>query len=79
MGHRVDVLKAGLWAAPHSGPPPPRAPAAGVSPPPGRGAFSPLSSAIALSLIISNLLFEDRCPCLIKTSNFESKLGLNFP
>lgn len=46
---------------------------------PGRGAFSPRSSAAALSLIISNLLFEDRCPCLIKTSNFESKLGLNFP
>lgn len=38
-----------------------------------------LSVAVAFGLIISNLLFEDRCPCLIKTSNFESKLGLNFP
>lgn len=47
-------------------------------PPPLSGAFSPLSAAVALGLIISNLLFEDRCPCLIKTSNFESKLGLNF-
>lgn len=58
----------------------PRAAGSPVSPPPPlSGAFSPLSAAVALGLIISNLLFEDRCPCLIKTSNFESKLGLNFP
>lgn len=35
--------------------------------------------AWGLCLIICNLLFEDRCPGLIKTSNFENKLGLNFP
>lgn len=35
--------------------------------------------AWGLCLIICNLLFEDRCPALIKTSNFENKLGLNFP
>lgn len=34
MGHRVDVLKAWLWAAPHSGPPLPELPPPGSPPPP---------------------------------------------
>lgn len=55
---------------------PPGLPAARPS---DSGAFPPGSGAAALGLIISNLLREDRCPCLIETSNFQSKLGLNFP